>query len=952
MLIALLTAWMLQSAPPPVGVEIYRSEKGLNANALYGVLVDPNGFVWVHTDNGLYRYDGNSFKVAPSTLGREVVLANLVDSTTIAALSFDNTIDLIDIRRLSDSQILSIPDSIKLNSFASTVRRFGDTLYVGTSERRVLRKVGEEWRNYIIPRTSNHFIHDARVAMFERIEGGVLTVSSGGSWFMRETHMDADVDSTYIAGKPSHSARIWWMPGKFQLYKLDSKGLTPSWTFGRLGVKGFVHQVLWRSENELWLATKEEGLVKLVVDGVAIRKQILLDLNDVSGLAMSADGSIWVTTLRNGLYRFHPWFDRFESLERIAGVPLERTVFTSDHVVATEYNGAFFKQRNGTYQRILDGPIHFAELISDGSAVVGQIDKAFTISTSGRLTDLEQKIRNSGNVLQHPIKAAYSTNNHIALSAPNGVFKLSIENDSLIRVFPGRATAVVLLDENRIAVGRPNRLDILRRTNGELISTRPFRVTSMARLDSKRVLIGTNGDGLLAYDVEADVEHTVLPGAWSTLHRLNERMVAIVGSAGLFVLELDQQVRKSILKEIPLTPTGSAQQVRHVRLTNEGELWISTSNGILISKLSDIMRYEPVSRLRISEIEHDGTQRIPTDTLDVPQYTQRISLSLAILGAHNQSLHRLEYLPHDSDSSWIALSQPSIEIESIRKGHTTFTFRLRNVLTDEVLSSVSLVVHKAPFWWERPWVIALGLILGILTTVALTTLALRRSHRKKMDELAQEDRVRELERVAITRLLTSHYLFNALATIRSVARRSTDEVNSYIGRLSKVIRALIDRTSQNEVDLRSELDWIHDYVALESVGRQLALRFDVAIDDKIDPEDVVLPAFILQPIVENAMFHGAMHQDPIIRCDIRNIDNRLHIFIRNRIEAGSAAVEAHGSPSKGLSFMTERLKGWGRYHGLHLETDDVLRIRQTETEWTIEVILPLVNHDLPLVARS
>jgi LytS/YehU family sensor histidine kinase len=263
-----------------------------------------------------------------------------------------------------------------------------------------------------------------------------------------------------------------------------------------------------------------------------------------------------------------------------------------------------------------------------------------------------------------------------------------------------------------------------------------------------------------------------------------------------------------------------------------------------------------------------------------------------------------------------------------------------------------MVVHKPPFWWEQPWVIALALVLGVLVTVALTTLALRRSHRKNMDQLAQEDRMRELERVAITRLLTSHYLFNALATIRSVARRSTDEVNSYIGRLSKVIRALIDRTSQNEVDLQSELDWIRDYVALESVGRQLPLRFDVAIDETIDPEEIFLPAFILQPIVENAMFHGDMKQDPVIRCDIRFVDQRLHIFIRNRIDAGSPTVEPHGSSSKGLAFMTERLKGWGRYHGLHLETDDVLRIRQTDSEWTIEIILPLVNHDLPLVTRN
>jgi LytS/YehU family sensor histidine kinase len=185
-----------------------------------------------------------------------------------------------------------------------------------------------------------------------------------------------------------------------------------------------------------------------------------------------------------------------------------------------------------------------------------------------------------------------------------------------------------------------------------------------------------------------------------------------------------------------------------------------------------------------------------------------------------------------------------------------------------------------------------------------------------------------------------------------VARRSTDEVNWYIGRLSKVIRALIDRTSQNEVDLQSELDWIRDYVALESVGRQLPIEIKLTIDEDLDPAELYLPAFILQPVVENAMFHGAMKEAPVIHCDVRKVDDRLHIFIRNRIDAESPPADSDNSSSRGLQFMAERLKGWGRYHGYDFGTDDVLSIRKSESEWSTEIKLPFINHDLPLVNRT
>lgn len=958
MLIVLLTAWMLQSAPPPVGVEIYRSEKGLNANALYGVMVDPNGFVWVHTDNGLYRYDGNSFKVAPSTLGREVVLANLVDSTTIAALSFDNTIDLIDIRRLSNSQILSIPDSIKLNSFASTVRRFGDTLYVGTSERRVLRKVGEEWRN-LTANTNRHLIE--RFVDVNRVAGEPIFTSSIGTWRVRENELIPNDTTFRLTSKLSFFEGRSWIAGQSKLYVYDNNRYKLVLDLSELGVKGFVHQVLWRNDDELWVATQRDGLIvaKRRSNGDFDHTQ-LLPHKEISGLAVDHAGSIWVTTLQNGLYEFNSWFDRFGKIEPIPGLKNTKTLIATENYWITEFEGSYHRLKEKDEWSVLSTEsIHYANFLKDDAIIIGQLQSTRVHAGNSVSTNLQESVRATGVQLQPPIKHAHLNGELLGVASPNGVFIFDVNTDELIHRFPNRATSVLMLDSNTIAIGRPNQFELQRLDTKEVTHAIEIPTSSMLKFDSSSFLVAGASGGMHVYNREIGQHypvfgsHHAFNATWDRLFQLTDSTVAAIGSIGFFVLEFDNFHKLRRLVEIPMTPSGLARNVTFVKRQDDGMVWISTLDGVLNMSYDDIFRPIPPLVFALSELKIDGIEQRLASDIEMKPSQKRLSISLSMFGYLNPGLVVLEYLSSaDSDSSWIVLSQPSIEIESIRKGHTTFTFRLRNVLTDEVLSSVSLVVHKAPFWWERPWVIALGLILGILTTVALANLALRRSHRKMMDEMAQEDRVRELERVAITRLLTSHYLFNALATIRSVARRSTDEVNTYIGRLSKVIRALIDRTSQNEVDMRSELDWIHDYVALESVGRQLPLRFDVTMDEDIDPEEVVLPAFILQPIVENAMFHGAMHQDPVIRCDIRQIDRRLHIFIRNRIEPGSSTAETHGSPSKGLAFMTERLKGWGRYHGLHLETDDVLRIRQTDSEWTIEIILPLVNHDLPLVTRN
>lgn len=945
----MLIAWLLllQIASPPVGVEVFRSENGLNANALYGVLVDPNGFVWVNTDNGLYRYDGTTFRVAPSTLGREVVLANMVDTVTIAALSFDNSIDLIDIRRLSASQILSIPDSIKLNSFASTVHRFGDTLYVGTSDGRILTKHDERWRSSIVPKGHPGFIHNARVAMIGQASNRLVAATSTGTWFLRENSFRQDDPFAFISGKPALSTGKWWIPGRFDLYELTEQGFKSKFSFKSIGVYGFVHQAVWRNPSELWLATKEEGLVAIQFNKQGYTARKLLDTPEISGLIMDQDGTMWVSTLRDGLYQFHYWFDYFEHVSKIDGIRLGRTVFSSDQLIASEFNGAYFRSR-----KFVDGPIHFAKQVSRDLTVLGQIDIARFVTSEGRVIDIERIVREAGRVVQHPIKDSDSRPNLISLSAGNGVYEIDPLKQRLVRFYAGRSTSVAYLDSSRIAIGRPFRLDIIREVDGELLSSFPFRVTSLERLNNHVLLIGTNGDGLIRFDSHTGQSEMVLPGAWTSIHPIGVRRFAIVGSAGLFLTRFEETSSEFDLIEIPLTPIGFAQQVKHVRLSDDGMIWLSTPDGVLGARLDSLMKPRPHPRLRISEVAASGTELLSSTILSLQKDTDRLSISLAIQGEFNRQTQLLEYRFGNSESDWIPLAQPSIDIESIRKGKTVFEFRLRNVLTDEVISTASLEVWKEPHWWELPWVIALGVLLSLSTTVGLTVYTQRHLHRRKLERLAQEDKMREYERVAVTRLLTSHYLFNALATIRSVARRSTDEVNSYIGRLSKVIRALIDRTSQNDVDLKSELDWIRDYVALESVGRQLSIEFAVTVDEDLDPEDIFLPAFILQPVVENAMFHGAMNEDPIIRCDIRLVDKHLRIFVRNRIVSQPLRTPKNGSTSRGLQFMTERLKGWGRYHGFDLENEEVLSTRFTETEWSTEIILPFINHDLPLVTRS
>jgi len=155
---------------------------------------------------------------------------------------------------------------------------------------------------------------------------------------------------------------------------------------------------------------------------------------------------------------------------------------------------------------------------------------------------------------------------------------------------------------------------------------------------------------------------------------------------------------------------------------------------------------------------------------------------------------------------------------------------------------------------------------------------------------------------ALRMQLNPHFLFNTLHAIAALVERDPAGVRRMIARLSELLRLTMDSEAEHEVTLGQELDFLRRYIDIMEVRYQGRLR--TSIDAGQETLAVFVPRLILQPIVENALEHGAARAvEGIVAITARRRGENLVVTVTNN----GPGVEASATTGVGLGNTRARL---------------------------------------------
>tara|TARA_R110000868_G_scaffold93810_6_gene259501 strand:- start:12078 stop:13829 length:1752 start_codon:yes stop_codon:yes gene_type:complete len=146
------------------------------------------------------------------------------------------------------------------------------------------------------------------------------------------------------------------------------------------------------------------------------------------------------------------------------------------------------------------------------------------------------------------------------------------------------------------------------------------------------------------------------------------------------------------------------------------------------------------------------------------------------------------------------------------------------------------------------------LIIGALG-MALLTFILYILYRQK--ELKNEKQILTLEQSMLRSQMNPHFLFNSLNSIKLyIINNEKKNAVHYLNKFSKLVRKILEASSLKEISLADELETIDLYMNIENIRFSNEINFKVLLDETIDEHNIKIPSLILQPFLENSLWHG------------------------------------------------------------------------------------------------
>jgi ligand-binding sensor domain-containing protein/two-component sensor histidine kinase/uncharacterized protein with PQ loop repeat len=936
----------------------YRVDDGLPSSEVYHVFQDSKGYIWLATNMGVSRFDGREFRnydvqdglpentvfeIYEDEAGRVWFVGfpfqlAYYENDTIYRYKYNDVLE-----QISGKGYVPVKKSFKVN--------LDGGIYFTLFRNPVLFHITPSGE---IQRIKGGNLDYNGISILE-VDNQVFIYQSGEN---RDKILRARIVSDSISNEILVSRSQNYSYGNLfaikgaggEIYFAYNEFLTKIFPDGSYFTVDNKDRLIWMSidsEDNLWVGTDKNGVYEYK-DGKVDDQPIKEYLNNlsVSSICTDKEGGRWFTTLEDGV--FYLASECFQSFRESDGLTINKinclTIAGDKLILGTNDPYINIIEHNEINPvKISDSPngvIYAVEPDQNNDLWIGTNDFLYYYN-QGKivkfLNDHEifkttninsRKVFNIKDILNDAGKLIIGEAQSFTMMEKGKVIYNSLFNDNIEL----RVETVEQIGEAEYLLGTLKGLWQYSKGKFEYLgSLSPLlsnRITDIEYISKHKLIIaGTKGYGIVIHSVDTTINITSANGLSSnsvTSLLITGNLLWVATNNGLNLLDLEKIGTEEMRIKIFTKQYGLISNEINQIAGNQNFIYIATNEGLTVFNRKN---YKPVTVPPPIYINTFSVMK--RDTALKPGYFLRHSqnfISIKFTGISFRDAGNMiyKYRLIGLGENWISTSNSQVEYAFLPPGK--YQFEVIAVNSDGLQSSRPATINFVilPPFWKTWWFITL---IVLAASVLAFLFYSYRVNQIKRETILRND-ISWYRQQSLARQMDPHFVFNTLNSIQSyIIKNDRLSSSQYLSKFSRLMRLMLNNSQKHAVPLNDEVSALSIYLELESIRFQEKFDFHLNIDPVIEPEVCYIPAFLIQPFIENSIWHGIIGIDRpgYIHVDLKLNETGNQIICtvedngKGRVQSmAEKTLNDKNRKSLGISIVESRLSLLNSLYGIEM----------------------------------
>lgn len=154
----------------------------------------------------------------------------------------------------------------------------------------------------------------------------------------------------------------------------------------------------------------------------------------------------------------------------------------------------------------------------------------------------------------------------------------------------------------------------------------------------------------------------------------------------------------------------------------------------------------------------------------------------------------------------------------------------------------------------------IGILILLISVISISIIAYLIYKQQKQHTIIEKQKSNLLKQKMLLSQMNPHFIFNSINSIQNyILQKKEIDAYSYLAKFSKLIRMVLNNSNKNQILLYEEIDLLKTYIEIEQLRFENTFDYILEIDDDINEQEFSIPPMLIQPFIENAIWHGIMN---------------------------------------------------------------------------------------------